>query len=64
MWLTPHPENVLAALGPERVLFGTDATLFDTMYMLSLYREANLSPAESRLVMGENALRLFGLRLP
>lgn len=57
-------ERAIAALGPERVLFGTDATLFDTMYMLSLYREANLSPAESRMVMGENALRLFGLRLP
>jgi len=54
-------ERAVAALGPERVLFGTDATLFDPQYMLSCFAEAEISDNSRPLVMGGNAMRLFGL---
>ncbi len=54
-------ERAIAALGPERVLFGTDATLFDPLYMLSCFREASIADEHRPLVMGGNALRLFRL---
>ncbi len=56
------PEKVRAgieAVGPERVLFGTDATFFDASHMLGAIEDAGLSPAERTLVMCENARRLF-----
>jgi len=56
-------ERAIATLGPERVLFGTDATLFDPLYMLSCFREANIADERRPLVMGGNALRLFRLEL-
>ena len=63
-----HPEvgrieRAVAALGPEQVVFGTDATLFDPQYMLSCFLEAEMGEAERALVMGGNAIRLFGLDL-
>jgi len=54
-------ERAIEALGPQRVLFGSDATLFDPAYMLGMYEEAGLSPEVQALVMGGNAARLFGL---
>jgi predicted TIM-barrel fold metal-dependent hydrolase len=53
-------ERALAALGPERLLFGSDATLFDPLYMLSCFAEAGIPEADRPLVMGGNAARLFG----
>lgn len=49
------------ALGPQRVLFGTDATLFDPAYMRKAMEDAGLSPQEMRWVMGESARDLFRL---
>jgi predicted TIM-barrel fold metal-dependent hydrolase len=54
-------ERAVAALGAERVVFGSDATLFDPLYMLSCFREADIDPQDRPLIMGGNALRLFGL---
>ncbi len=56
------PEKVRAAIdavGPERVLFGTDANLFAVSHMVGAMEDAGLSDAELRLVMGENARHLF-----
>jgi len=54
-------ERAVATLGPERVLFGTDATLFDPQYMLSCFAEAEVMDDSRPLVMGGNAKRIFGL---
>lgn len=49
------------AVGPARVLFGTDAGLFDPAFCVGLYEEANLTSAEQRAILHDNAARLFGL---
>jgi predicted TIM-barrel fold metal-dependent hydrolase len=56
-------ERAIAALGPERVMFGSDATLFDPLYMLSCFAEADIADGDRPIVMGDNALRVFGLDL-
>jgi len=56
------PEKVRAAIdavGPERVLFGTDANLFAVSHMVGAMEDAGLSDAELRMVMGGNARQLF-----
>jgi predicted TIM-barrel fold metal-dependent hydrolase len=60
---SPEPsriERALAALGPEQVMFGTDATLFDPQYMISCFQEADIAAQDLPLVMGGNAARVFG----
>jgi predicted TIM-barrel fold metal-dependent hydrolase len=54
-------ERAVQALGAGRVLFGTDATLFDPQYMLSCFAEAQIPDSLRPQVMGGNAARLFGL---
>ncbi|MDH7602294.1 MAG: amidohydrolase family protein [Armatimonadota bacterium] len=49
------------AVGCERVLFGSDLGLFDPIYNLGIYEEADLTPAEREAVMYGNAKRLFGI---
>jgi predicted TIM-barrel fold metal-dependent hydrolase len=56
-------ERAVATLGPERVMFGSDATLFDPLYMLSCFREADILDRDRPLVMGDNTIRVFGLEL-
>jgi predicted TIM-barrel fold metal-dependent hydrolase len=56
-------ERAIAALGPERVMFGSDATLFDPLYVLSCFREAQITDQDRPLVMGGNAIRVFELDL-
>jgi len=63
-----HPSHhalrdCLDILGPERVLFGTDQTLLGVGGQVGLYLDACLRPDERRLVLHENARRLFGLEL-
>jgi predicted TIM-barrel fold metal-dependent hydrolase len=51
----------ITAVGAERVLFGTDSTLFAPEYVFGSIADMGLSENEYRLVMGENAKRLFSL---
>lgn len=46
--------------GAGRVLFGTDAGLFDPAYCMGVYEEADLTPQEQRAILHDNAMRLFG----
>ena len=54
-------ERAIEALGVERVLFGTDSTLFDPQYMLSCFAEAQIPDSLRPQIMGGNAVKLFGL---
>jgi predicted TIM-barrel fold metal-dependent hydrolase len=51
----------LEAIGPERLLFGTDQDLFDAGFELGGYYDAELTPEQAELVMYKNAKRIFGL---
>jgi predicted TIM-barrel fold metal-dependent hydrolase len=57
----PKMRAAIDALGAKRILFGTDATLFDAAHMLGAVDDAGLSDEERSLVMGENARHLFHL---
>ncbi len=50
-------------LGPERILFGSDFTLFDPAQTLGMIEEADLSEQARSLILHENAERLFGAAL-
>ena len=50
-------------LGPERVLFGSDFTLFDPAQTLGMIEEADLSQEVRSLILYGNAERLFGSTL-
>jgi predicted TIM-barrel fold metal-dependent hydrolase len=54
--------RMVDAVGAERVLFGTDFPFIDFRYGLGRVVFADLSEADRRLVLGENARRL--LKLP
>lgn len=56
-------ERAVETLGPERVLFGSDTSLFEPGYMLAAYAEADLPLEAAARVMGENAIELFGLKV-
>jgi len=51
--------DCLDVLGPERVLFGSDQTLLSVGASVGLYLDAGLSDHERRLVLRDNAARLF-----
>lgn len=62
---TTYPEqnvyrSALDAVGAERVVFGTDLDLISPAFVLGSLWEAELSAAEERLVLRDNALRLLG----
>jgi len=54
-------ERALAVVGAQRVVFGTDATLFDPLVMKSRYDALALEATDRALIMGGNAERLFQL---
>ena len=54
--------RLLDAFGADRVLHGTDATLIDPRYGVGRVLGADLKHAERRLVLAENARRIY--RLP
>jgi uncharacterized protein len=58
---TGFVEACVAALGPERIIFGTDTPLLDPWPQLVKIRDSRLSPAELELIMGGNILRLMGV---
>lgn len=49
------------AIGPHRVLFGTDAPYCDPLVELEKVKLAGLTPEEYELVCSKNGLRLLGL---
>lgn len=53
--------QAVEAVGPQRVLFGTDATLFEPAYMRKALEDTGLSKEEMEWVLGESAQRLFHL---
>jgi predicted TIM-barrel fold metal-dependent hydrolase len=54
-------EQCVAALGPEKIIFGTDTPLLDPYAQLSKIRDTQISPAARELILGGNILRLMGL---
>jgi predicted TIM-barrel fold metal-dependent hydrolase len=58
----PYPPMILAAadaIGPERLLFGSDGPGCNPALELAKVRQAGLSPDAERLVIGANAARLL-----
>lgn len=49
------------AIGPERVLFGTDAPYCDPLVELEKVKLAGLTPEEFELVCSKNGMRLLGI---
>jgi uncharacterized protein len=56
-------EWAVREVGAERVLFGTDTPLYHTAMQRARVDHAELPEAEKRLILRENALRLFGAKL-
>jgi len=55
--------TAVTELGAERLLFGSDYTLFDASHALGMLEDADLTPDQRELVMHGNAERIFGARL-
>jgi uncharacterized protein len=54
-------DECLAAVGPRRLLFGSDADLLSPRFMLGVYADASIPADVAPLVYYENAARLFRL---
>ena len=54
-------EYAVEQLGPDRVLFGSDLTGRATTVALARVTGADLSAADKRKVLNDNAVRVFGL---
>lgn len=54
-------EQLIGSFGENRVLFGSDFTLFDEAYSLGMAKDADLTSEQRRKLMGANAVKLFGL---
>jgi hypothetical protein len=54
-------EKAVEVLGPERVLFGTDAGYLDPPAQLAKVMSAELSENERHMILGGNAARIFRL---
>jgi predicted TIM-barrel fold metal-dependent hydrolase len=48
--------------GADRVLFGSDVTLIDVRTIMGRVLDADISVEEKALILGQNAVRLFGLK--
>jgi predicted TIM-barrel fold metal-dependent hydrolase len=55
--------TAVEALGAERLVFGSDYTLFDPAHTLGMVAEADVTLPERDLIMHGNAERIFGARL-
>jgi len=62
--ITPHLiEWAVREVGAERVLFGTDSPLYHCGMQRSRIDQADLSDDQKRLILRDNALRIFGGKL-
>jgi len=52
-------ELLVEGVGANRVFFGTDQSLFDPIRALGMIAEAKISEADRRLILGQNARRVF-----
>ena len=55
-------EKAVGVLGPERVLFGSDAPGRNYVAQMAKVQYADISERDKKLIMGENAIRLLDLR--
>jgi hypothetical protein len=58
---TGFVESCVAALGADRVIFGTDVPLLDPWPQLAKVKETRLTDEQRALLMGGNILRLMGV---
>jgi len=56
-------EWAVQEIGAERVLFGTDTPLYSTAMHRARINHADLSDADKRLILRDNAVKLFGSML-
>ena len=56
-------EWAVKEVGAERVLFGTDTPLYSTAMQRARIDHADLSDADKRLILRDNAVKLFGSQL-
>ena len=56
-------EYIVEGAGAERVLFGTDMTLFDARFEVGKIVTANISDEAKQQILGLNAIKLLGLEL-
>jgi predicted TIM-barrel fold metal-dependent hydrolase len=55
-------EAFVAAVGAERVIFGTDMPLIDPFFGLAKVTGANLTTEQKALILGGNVQRLLGIK--
>jgi predicted TIM-barrel fold metal-dependent hydrolase len=55
-------EQAVAALGPEKIVFGTDTPLLDPHVQLTKICDTKIGAAALDLILGGNILRLMGLQ--
>ncbi len=56
----PTVRKALAIAGPDKLLWGSDATLLDPAFVLGTYRDAGLPPEAEDRVFWSNAATLYG----
>ena len=56
-------EYIVREAGEDRVLFGSDTPLFDSIHQVATIATANMPEESKRKVLGLNAMRLLGLEL-
>lgn len=62
-WQPQDLLQMIRQVGPERVLFGSDFPWWDPRDVLRSVEQLGLGAEEKRLILGENAVRLFGLEV-
>lgn len=59
-WVEPGKiRATIDAVGADKVMFGTDAGLFDPAFCAGIYEEADLTAAEQDAILRDNASRVF-----
>jgi hypothetical protein len=56
-------EWAVREIGADRVLFGTDTPLYHTAMQRARIEHADLTDSDKRLILRDNAVRVFGLKL-